>query len=186
MKVTDDCYLTDVTVKESPNCDSRPRELEPNLLVIHCISLPEGEFGTPYVKQLFLNNLNIDVDPSFSSLQNVRVSSHVFIDRQGDVTQFVPFDRRAWHAGKSNFQGRSSCNDFSIGIELEGTDSTVFESIQYAKLAETTTAIMQRYPRISFSSIVGHQEIAPERKTDPGKCFDWKTYFNLVRKSLRQ
>ncbi len=160
----------------SPNFSRRPESTEISLLVIHNISLPPGEFGQGYVEKFFTNQLPVDAHDYFSEIQDLRVSSHLLIDRQGDVTQFVSMEDRAWHAGKSSFQGREECNDFSIGIELEGTDFCEFSEQQYQKLTRLTKDILSAYPAISLDRIVGHSDIAPGRKTDPGPYFDWKTY----------
>ena len=186
MFVTEDFKLSTGWFRESPNTSDRPAGTEPSLLVIHCISLPAGSYGTPYVSQLFLNKLNINAHPSFDSLRGVRVSSHLLVDRAGQLIQFVPFDRQAWHAGISEFDGRTQCNEYSIGIELEGTDATPFESIQYEVLRDVTVALMQRYKSITLSRIVGHQEIAPVRKSDPGKYFDWQFYLTEVSNYFNQ
>lgn len=163
-----------------PHFDSRPLGEQISLLVIHNISLPAGQFATPYVKQLFLGTLDCQAHSSFSDLQGLRVSAHCFIERSGKITQFVPFEQRAWHAGISAFAGRSQCNDFSIGIELEGTDTSGYTTAQYQQLAKLTQAICQRYPLIDQQRIVGHCDIAPSRKTDPGESFDWTHYYQLV------
>lgn len=163
----------------SPHCDARTSE-EISLLVIHHISLPAGEWGTPYIKDLFMGVLNTSAHPSFASLAGVRVSAHLFINREGVITQFVPFDKRAWHAGESMFEGRPRCNDFSIGIELEGSDTEPFTDAQYEALVKATKAIQIMYPVITRQRIVGHSDIAPGRKTDPGPLFDWKRYFRLL------
>lgn len=163
----------------SPHCDARP-DGEVSLLVIHNISLPAGQWGTPYVYDLFMGTLDTTAHPSFASLEGVRVSAHVFIDRQGHITQFVPFDKRAWHAGQSVFEGRERCNDFSIGIELEGSDTAAFTDAQYVALTEVTHMIQRMYPAITRTRIVGHSDIAPGRKTDPGPQFDWERFFGLL------
>lgn len=164
----------------SPNFDARPETVVPELLVIHNISLPPEEFGGGYIEQLFTNSLNPQEHPYFAEIAHLRVSSHLLIDRLGRVTQFVSLADRAWHAGESNWCGKTNCNDFSIGIELEGSDNQKFEEIQYECLAELTRLIQQHYPNIANNSIVGHSDIAPARKTDPGPYFDWQSY----RKSL--
>jgi len=143
------------------------------LLVIHNISLPPGEFGGCHVDELFQNRLDADQHPYFKEICHLKVSSHVLIDRQGEVVQYVPFHKRAWHAGESEFEGRSTCNDFSIGIELEGSDDQPFMSIQYQKLAELIMVLLSSYSHLSKDRIVGHSDIAPGRKTDPGPHFDW-------------
>ena len=165
---------------ESPNADPRPDANDISLLVIHNISLPPAQFGGPYIEQLFSNNLNPDDHPYFRDIYKLQVSSHLLIDRQGYITQFVPFDQRAWHAGVSEFEGRQRCNDFSIGIELEGTDDIAYTDIQYSVLAQVSQQIMAQYPAITMDRIVGHSDIAPERKTDPGQAFDWQRYKQLL------
>jgi AmpD protein len=165
----------------SPNADSRPPDTQVSLLVIHNISLPPGEFGGDYVEQLFLNCLDCTMQPGFEGLRGLRVSAHLFIDRAGGITQFVPFDRRAWHAGVSSFAGRDRCNDFSIGIELEGADQVAYTAFQYTALARITRALRGVYPALAGdANIVGHSDISPERKTDPGPAFDWVRYRRLI------
>ncbi len=146
------------------------------LIVIHGISLPRGEFGTGYVDQLFLNELVVSDHDSIADLDGVRVSSHLLIDRVGRTAQYVPFDEQAWHAGDSSWRNRARCNEFAIGIELEGTDDEPYTQAQYRTLTKVTIALFARYPRLSPDSVVGHQEIAPDRKTDPGPAFDWPRY----------
>lgn len=160
----------------SPNCDARPPGVVPDLLVIHNISLPPGQFGGPYIEGLFTNTLAHDVHPYFDQLRTLRVSAHFLIDRHGAVTQFVAAGARAWHAGVSSFEGRERCNDFSIGIELEGSDFEPFETAQYESLAALSLALQRRYP---LRSVTGHEHIAPGRKTDPGPFFDWDRYRRL-------
>jgi AmpD protein len=169
--------LPEALWRPSPNADERPDGVEPDLLVIHNISLPPGEFGGPWIEQLFLNRLNPDAHPYFREIAGLRVSAHLLIQRTGALLQFVACSRRAWHAGQSSFQGRAACNDFSIGIELEGTDDQPFSPAQYQRLATVTAQIQVRYPGITPERIAGHQDIAPGRKTDPGPCFDWDRYF---------
>lgn len=164
----------------SPNYNERPASLVIDLLVIHGISLPPGEFGSSDVEALFTNQLDTAKHPYFQTIADAKVSSHLFIRRDGEIRQFVPFNKRAWHAGHSQFQGRDNCNDFSIGIELEGTDTLAYTDIQYQHLAEVTRAIMQAYPGITLDRIVGHSDIAPGRKTDPGASFDWVYYRQLL------
>ncbi|MDH5180287.1 MAG: 1,6-anhydro-N-acetylmuramyl-L-alanine amidase AmpD [Gammaproteobacteria bacterium] len=161
----------------SPNYDERPGETPVDLLVIHNISLPPGEFGGPYIEQLFTNCIHPEDHPFFRDIHTLQVSSHLLIRRDGEVIQFVPFHKRAWHAGESTFQGRVRCNDFAIGIELEGTDTVPFTDIQYQKLHEITCSLRKAYPAIVKEHIVGHSDIAPQRKTDPGPAFDWQRYF---------
>ena len=164
----------------SPNHDSRPADTRINLLVIHNISLPPGEFGGPWIQDLFLNKLDPRRHPYFREIAHLQVSSHLLIRRDGQLLQFVPLEQRAWHAGVSCFQGQEKCNDFSIGIELEGSDETAFTDAQYATLAATTRSIQALYPEIDKAHIVGHSDIAPERKTDPGPNFDWPRYRALL------
>jgi len=166
----------------SPNYDHRPSGIDVELLVIHCISLPPGCYGknsrhgTHYVQDFFQNKLDCSAHEYFATLREVQVSAHLFIERSGDVSQFVNLANRAWHAGKSSYKGRDKCNDFSIGIELEGLDSDSYSSEQYKSLVDVTIAIQEAYPAISNENIVGHDQIAPDRKTDPGPHFDWDWY----------
>lgn len=157
----------------SPNCDARPENTEIQLVVIHSISLPPGQFGGPWIERLFTNQLPADEHPYFEEIKDHRVSAHILIDRKGIVHQFVPFSQRAWHAGKSCYEGREACNDFSIGIELEGTDDSAFDDAQYQKLAELIMSLEKTYPEIDRKRLTGHSDIAPGRKTDPGSGFDW-------------
>ena len=158
----------------SPNCDARPPGVEAELIVVHGISLPPGEFGGPWIEHLFANTLPADAHPYFAEVAGMRVSSHLAISRSGAVTQYVKFTDRAWHAGTSVFDGREACNDFSIGIELEGTDTLAYEPAQYRSLSEAIAALCAAYPRLSADRVVGHSDIAPGRKTDPGPAFDWR------------
>ncbi len=164
----------------SPNQDSRPPKTTIDLLVIHNISLPPGEFGGPWIDDFFTNRLDRRAHPYFDEIKDLRVSSHLLIRRSGEIVQYVPFHRRAWHAGRSEFRGRCNCNDFSIGIELEGVDNQAFEPIQYRALAQVTRRLMQNYPGITPQHIAGHSDIAPDRKTDPGPAFDWGEYHQLL------
>lgn len=157
----------------SPNFDARPEGVAPELLVIHNISLPPGQFGGPYIGGLFTNTLDHAAHPYFDQLRPLRVSAHFLIDRDGRLTQFVAANARAWHAGVSSFEGRERCNDFSIGIELEGSDFVPFEDAQYDSLAALTLALRRRY---GLRAVTGHEHIAPGRKTDPGPFFDWQRY----------
>lgn len=172
--------LVDAKWCPSPNFNERRSETDIDLLVIHNISLPPRQFGGPYIEELFCNTLNCSVDPSFESLEGVKVSAHLLIRRDGQILQFVPFNQRAWHAGVSTYDGRNGCNDYSIGIELEGADDIEYESIQYEVLAKVTEALLAEYPSMSPDRIAGHNEIAPERKTDPGQAFDWAKYKALI------
>ena len=179
MKIVDGVLLGTRQIP-SPNHNDRPMGIDIDLLVIHNISLPAGEFGTSNVVDLFRNQLNIAAHPSFSDLINLKVSAHLFIRRDGEIIQFVPFNKRAWHAGVSRFDGRDGCNDFSVGIELEGTDDVPFTAEQYRQLAKASSSLMQVYPQIRPERIVGHSDIAPDRKTDPGPAFDWSYYRRLL------
>jgi N-acetyl-anhydromuramoyl-L-alanine amidase len=154
----------------SPNCDERPPGSAIELVVIHNISLPPGEFGSEGVIELFTNRLDPEVHPYYAEIHQMKVSAHFFIRRDGEILQFVPCGKRAWHAGISQWRGRERCNDFSVGIEMEGDDATPFEDAQYASLNVLLTVLKQRYP---IAGIVGHSDIAPGRKTDPGPLFDW-------------
>jgi AmpD protein len=165
----------------SPNCDDRPAGTIVDLVVVHGISLPPGEFGGPWVDALFTNTLPLDEHTYFAGLADLRVSSHLLVRRDGEIVQYVPFHRRAWHAGQSQWQGRSGCNDFSIGIELEGTDATSYESIQYVRLARVIAALGRAYPGVTSERVVGHSDVAPGRKTDPGPAFDWPLLRALLR-----
>jgi AmpD protein len=157
----------------SPNFDARPDGDDISLIVIHGISLPPGEYGGPWIDDLFTNRLDPDAHPYFAGIAHLRVSSHLLIRRSGEVVQYVPFRMRAWHAGESRFQGRSACNDYSIGIELEGQDDEPYASPQYDQLATVIKALAQTFPAISTERIRGHCDVAPGRKTDPGAAFDW-------------
>lgn len=161
----------------SPHFNERPIGEMITLLVIHNISLPPKKYGGPYVEQLFTGCLNPTHDPYFQGIYQLQVSSHLFIRRDGEVIQFVSFDKRAWHAGISCFEGKQNCNDYSIGIELEGCDDEPFQQIQYQQLAIISQCLQHYYP---IRAIVGHSDIAPNRKTDPGPYFDWEYYRNLL------
>lgn len=160
----------------SPNCDERPAGSPVDTLIIHSISLPPGIFNGPGVEQLFCNCLDPDEHPYYREIKDLKVSAHFLIRRNGELVQFVPLHQRAWHAGQSYCEGRTRINDFSIGVELEGTDNLPFEDAQYASLAKLTDAIRSQYPAITKERIYGHGDIAPGRKTDPGPMFDWKRY----------
>jgi AmpD protein len=157
----------------SPNFDERPAGAELGLIVVHGISLPPGEFGNGWIDRFFCNDLPADAHPYFATIQDATVSAHVLIARGGELTQYVPFDRRAWHAGMSEYCGRFACNDFSVGIELEGTDDSAYTGAQYRALAELIAALRRGYPSLRGADVVGHSDIAPGRKTDPGPAFDW-------------
>jgi AmpD protein len=164
----------------SPNCDARPPGTGIDLLIIHGISLPPGEFGGEWIDALFTNTLAGEAHPYFAGIRQLRVSAHLLIDRHGVVTQFVPFHLRAWHAGESSFHGRTQCNDFSIGVELEGTDTVPYEDAQYTAVSAVTRALMDAYPGITLDRITGHSDVAPGRKTDPGPAFDWGRFRALL------
>jgi AmpD protein len=159
---------------DSPNCDDRPHAGDPELLVIHGISLPPGEFGGPWIDRMFTNTLPADAHPYFAQIAHLKVSTHLLIRRDGELIQYVPLHMRAWHAGQSCFQGRDACNDYSIGIELEGTDEEAYTEEQYRKLNQLVASLLATYPSLSADRIVGHSDIAPGRKTDPGEAFDWQ------------
>lgn len=169
-------WLSDASCRPSPNYNQRPDPGDISLLVVHNISLPAGEFANGYIEQLFCNTLDCSAHPSFDSLRETAVSANFLICREGFLNQFVALDQRAWHAGVSVFEGRENCNDFSIGVELEGTDDQAYTEQQYQMLANLTKTLMQRYPLITVDRVVGHSDIAPGRKTDPGPAFDWQ-YF---------
>jgi AmpD protein len=166
-------WIEGVRRVESPNFDARPPGCEPELIVIHGISLPPGEFGGSSIDELFCNALDPGAHPYFEQICHLRVSSHVLIGRAGAVTQYVSFRHRAWHAGESSYCGRRACNDFSIGIELEGTDDRRYEPVQYARLAQIVRVLKSAYASLAQAELVGHSDIAPGRKTDPGPHFDW-------------
>ncbi len=157
----------------SPNCDDRPAGCEVSLIVVHGISLPPGEFGGSWIDDLFSNRLDHGAHPYFAEIEGLQVSTHVLIRRDGELVQYVPFTRRAWHAGQSCYEGRGACNDYAIGIELEGQDEVPYTDIQYRRLAELVGILRRAFPAIRADAIVGHSDIAPGRKTDPGPAFDW-------------
>lgn len=167
-------WLTGVCISPSPNYNQRPDGAEISLVVVHNISLPPGEFGTGCVSQFFCNQLDHSAHPYFEEIRGLEVSAHCFIDRHGAIEQFVSFNDRAWHAGRSSFEGEIECNDYSIGIELEGTDTQAYTSEQYQSLANLIHVLMVEFPSISNSRVTGHSDIAPGRKTDPGPAFDWE------------
>lgn len=164
----------------SPNHDERPEGVGVDLIVVHGISLPPGEFGGPWIDALFANTLDPAAHPYFQVVAELRVSAHLLIRRDGELTQYVPFHRRAWHAGASRFAGRSRCNDFSIGIELEGADQVPYEDRQYQRLAMVILALRTAYPTLARGWLAGHADIAPGRKTDPGPAFDWARLRRLL------
>ncbi len=164
----------------SPNRDERPAGAVPELIVVHGISLPPGEFGGGEIEALFTNTLDWDAHPYFGEIRGLEVSSHLLIRRDGELVQFVPFPERAWHCGPSCFRGRPRCNDFSIGIELEGEDELPYEDRQYGVLAAVVAALREAYPAITNREIAAHSDIAPGRKTDPGPAFDWLRLYDAL------
>lgn len=172
--------LAGVRQVASPNFDARPAGVSADLIVVHGISMPPGEFGGPWIDHLFTNTLPIGAHPFFSEVGELRVSAHLAVRRDGTVTQYVSFDDRAWHAGKSSYEGREACNDFSVGVELEGTDTLPYEAAQYRSLAKIVAALCTAYPNLSPERLVGHSDIAPGRKTDPGPAFDWPHARRLI------
>lgn len=183
MRISQLGVLSSALQRPCTHYDERPEQTNISLLVIHNISLPAGQFATPYVDDLFMGCIDCSAEPSFTDLRGLRVSAHCFIKRTGEVVQYVPFSKRAWHAGNSEFAGQSQCNDFSIGIELEGTDITPYTQAQYNALQSITKLLMKTYPAITLERIVGHCDIAPGRKTDPGESFNWQ-YFLAALKSV--
>ena len=175
-----DHWLSDVTRIVSPNFNERPSENDISLIVIHCISLPPKEFGANYIDDLFCNRLNPTLHPYFETISTMKVSAHVLIRRDGECVQYVPFHKRAWHAGVSIYNGRENCNDFSIGIELEGTETIDYTHAQYDVLNNIIHALLDTYPTLSKQHITGHSDIAPNRKTDPGDVFDWSRINSTV------
>ncbi len=163
------------------NYNERPAA-DINMLVVHNISLPPEQFGGSYIEDFFCNKLDCTIHPYFETIKDLQVSAHLLIKRDGAVVQFVPFNKRAWHAGRSEFKGQVECNDFSIGIELEGSDHINYDKRQYEVLAQVTELLLQAYPAMNPERIVGHSDIAPGRKTDPGPSFDWPKYKNLINK----
>ena len=178
-----DGWLSPATRLPSPHHNARPQG-DVSLLVIHGISLPPGEFGGPWIDALFTNSLPADAHPYFATIAALRVSAHLLIRRDGAVVQYVPFNRRAWHAGQSAWRGRERCNDYSIGIELEGTDAGGYQHAQYATLSRAIAALWRAYPSLGAQHVVGHSDVAPGRKSDPGIAFDWPLLRALVRYEL--
>ena len=175
-QLEDDGWLTTARRVISSNCNNRPANSEISLLVIHNISLPPGSFGGPHIEDFFCNKLDSNQHPYFAEIDEMEVSAHLLIDRHGKVVQFVALNQRAWHAGTSSFEGRDDCNDYSIGIELEGVDDAPYTDAQYQSLAQVTQLLMATYPNLTKARIVGHCDISPGRKTDPGTAFDWQRY----------
>lgn len=172
--------LQDINFLESPNFNDRPVDEDISLLVIHSISLPPKKYNTDHIERFFLNELDFSLHDFYKNIDGIKVSAHVLIKRNGEIIQFVPFNKRAWHAGVSSYKGKNNCNDFSIGIELEGSDDDIFEDIQYEQLSLITSLLITEYDLITKDNIKGHSDIAPERKTDPGVLFDWDRYLTNV------
>lgn len=172
--------LTDAAHKITANQDPRPFGSDISLIIVHGISLPAGHFGGPYIEQLFTNQLDCSRNADFRDLDGLKVSAHLLIDRSGAVTQFVAFNSRAWHAGSSSYNGRTDCNDFSIGIELEGVDYCDYGRVQYEQLARICRLLLREYALPGPDRIVAHSDVAPGRKTDPGEHFDWSTFRSLL------
>jgi AmpD protein len=170
----------------SPNCDDRPVGVVPELIVVHGISLPPGQFGGPHIDHLFTNVLDPEGHDYFRDIAGLKVSSHLLIRRTGEVVQYVPLHRRAWHAGKSSYRGRHQCNDFSVGIELEGTDDQPYSSAQYRRLATVIRVMRRGVPSLAAAPVVGHSDVAPGRKTDPGPAFDWPRLHKLLAPRARR
>ena len=164
----------------SPHFDPRPSGVQPELIIVHGISLPPDDYGGPWIDRLFTGNLPAEAHPYFDAIAGRRVSAHVLIRRDGEPVQYVPFDHRAWHAGASSHRGREACNDFSVGIELEGSDAVPYEAPQYETLAALIRALRLAYRSLADAEVVGHSDVAPGRKTDPGAAFDWATLESLL------
>ncbi len=175
MKIENHIFIQS-QIYNSPNFNERPDESDIRLIIIHCISLPPDHYGGDFVKDFFLNNLDTTNHKYFNEIKDLKVSPHIFIKRNGEVLQFVPFNKRAWHAGVSCYKGIEDCNDYSIGIELEGNEKDQYTDDQYEVLISATNEILKKYPKIKTTNIVGHSEVAPNRKTDPGANFDWNRY----------
>ena len=183
MKIDTRSGLLDVARQvQCPNYDDRPAEDDFDLIVVHGISLPPGEYGGPWIDALFTNCLDPGKHPYFEEIHQLEVSSHILIRRDGEIVQYVPFLKRAWHAGKSTYENRERCNDFSIGIELEGVDDQPYEDAQYEQLANVISTLCSTYPRLTQQRVTGHSDIAPGRKTDPGDAFDWSRLRQLINK----
>jgi len=179
--ISEQGWLAQARSCPSPNWGERPVDSEVSLLVIHNISLPPGQFGGAYIEQFFTNALNADEHSYFAEIAELQVSAHFLIDREGEVVQFVPLAQRAWHAGESSFAGCTNCNDYSIGIELEGTDTEAYSDKQYQSLVRLSRELLAAYPALTAERIVGHSDISPGRKTDPGPAFDWPRFFAMLR-----
>lgn len=184
MQISDQHWLENTKHVPSPFFDYRPDNTPVSLLVVHNISLPPGQFGGPYIEQLFTGQLDPESHPFFKGIYKLRVSAHCLIRRDGSIVQFVPFCARAWHAGVSQFAHQAGCNDYSVGIEMEGTDFVAYTKAQYNSLVNVTVALMGKYPEMTLQRITGHQYISPSRKTDPGLSFDWRYYHSLLKHTL--
>jgi AmpD protein len=181
MKIINHC-LQQADQIPSPNYDDRPANVTVSLLVIHCISLPPEQFGGNYIDQLFCNQLNPDDHPYFKEIYQLKVSSHLLIKRTGDIVQYVPFNKRAWHAGLSEYKGKNKCNDFSIGIELAGSENQPYTADQYQQIITVSQALIEHYPNLSAKHITRHSDISPSRKTDPGESFKWNEFLSSIKK----
>lgn len=173
-------WINGVRKVPSPNCDARPPGEQLALIVVHGISLPPGEFGGGWIDDLFVNQLDAGAHPYFESIASLKVSAHVLIARDGAPTQYVSFNQRAWHAGMSSYCGRNVCNDFAVGIELEGADELAYESVQYDVLSRLVRALRATYSSLEDADVVGHSDISPGRKTDPGPAFDWTRFRHML------
>ena len=178
--MTDDGWLPGVERIPSPNCDDRPDNEEPSVIIIHAISLPPRQYGGDYIERLFTNRLDPNEHPYFREIEGLEVSAHFLIDREGSLTQYVPVNRRAWHAGESVYAGRAACNDFSVGIELEGDEVSDYTAAQYKVLAAVIDTLRTSGDSLRDAPVVGHSDIAPGRKTDPGPAFDWARLGGLL------
>jgi AmpD protein len=176
----DTALIAEARQVQSPNCDDRPAECLPSLVVVHGISLPPGDFGGPWIDQFFTNNLDVSAHSYFQEIADMQVSAHFLVRRDGELVQYVPLNRRAWHAGESIYAGRVRCNDYSIGIELEGEDETPYEDLQYQCLARLISTLRGNLASLQDATVVAHSDIAPGRKTDPGPAFDWQLLETLL------
>ena len=181
---SDNFCFSKINYFPSPNNDERPDDVEPRLIVIHGISLPPGEYGNNHIKSFFLNRLDSNKHSYFKKIKHLKVSSHLLIERDGQLSQFVPFNKRAWHAGVSLYRGIDNCNDYSIGIELEGQDDTHYTELQYQILAKVIQSLMRFYPTINSRKVVAHSDVAPIRKTDPGPAFDWFKLYEYIDSTI--
>lgn len=186
MQINQQGWLSQVRHCPSPHFNQRPDQNKISLLVVHNISLPPGQFNNHFIDDLFLGKLDPEADPYFASIYKLQVSAHCLIKRCGEITQYVSFNHRAWHAGVSSYCGQENCNDFSIGIELEGTDILPYTDAQYGQLVSVACALLNTYPSLSVKDIVGHCDIAPDRKTDPGQAFDWQKFNRLLSEKINQ